>query len=57
MGLRRTRYLGVTKTALQHLFTAAALTLVRLDAFLAEKKVAKRETRVFATLAPVGLAS
>lgn len=57
MGLRRTRYLGLTKTALQHLFTAAALNLLRLDAHLAEKKVTKTRTSRFATLAPVALTS
>lgn len=57
MGVRRTRYLGLAKTALQHLFTAAALNLLRLDAFLAKKKVAKTRISRFATLAPVALAS
>ena len=57
MGLRRTRYLGLTKTALQHTFTATALNLVRLDAFLAEKKVTKTRVSHFATLAPVELTS
>lgn len=57
MGLRRTRYLGLTKTALQHTLTATALNLVRLDAFLAEKKVAKTRISRFATLAPVELVS
>ena len=56
MGLRRTRYLGLTKTALQHVCTAAALNLLRLDAFLAGKKVTKTRTSRFATLAPVKLA-
>jgi transposase len=56
MGLRRTRYLGLTKTAFQHVLTAAALNLVRLDAFLAGKKVAKTRISRFATLAPVELA-
>ncbi len=57
MGLRRTRYHGLNKTALQHVFTAAALNLLRLDAFLAEKKVTKTRVSCFATLAPVELAN
>lgn len=57
MGVRRTRYLGLAKTAFQHLCTAAALNLLRLDAFLTEKKVAKTRISRFATLAPGALAS
>jgi len=33
-GLRRSRYVGLAKTHLQHLATAAALNVVRLDAWL-----------------------
>ncbi len=33
-GLRRCRYLGLAKTRLQHIFTALALNVVRLDAWL-----------------------
>ena len=33
-GLRRCRYVGHAKTHLQHLFTAAAINLARLDAWL-----------------------
>ena len=47
---------GRTQTASQHLCTAAALNLLRLDAFLAEQKVAKIWISRFATLAPVALA-
>lgn len=57
LGLRRTRYFGLAKTSLQHLFTAAAINLIRLDAFFTEKKTAKTRTSRFAALAPVGLAS
>ena len=57
MGLRRTRYFGLAKTSLQHLFTALALNLVRLDAHLAGKKAAKTRVSRFAALAPVTLAS
>jgi len=34
-GLRRSRYLGLAKTHLQHVLTAAAMNLVRADAWLA----------------------
>jgi transposase len=57
LGLRQTRYFGLAKTSLQHLFTAAAINLVRLDAFLSEKKTAKTRTSRFAALAPDELAS
>jgi hypothetical protein len=57
MGLRCTRFWGVTKTALQHALTAAALNLVRMDAFLAGAKPAKTRTSHFATLTPIALAS
>jgi transposase len=57
LGLRRTRYFGLPKTALSHLFTAAAINLIRLDAFLEEKKTAKTRVSRFAALAPVELAS
>lgn len=56
LGLRRTRYFGLPKTALSHVFTAAAINLIRLDAFLEGKKAAKTRTSRFATLAPVELA-
>lgn len=57
LGLRRTRYFGLDKTSLQHLGTAAAINLIRLDAFFAEKKTAKTRTSRFAALAPVDLAA
>ncbi len=57
MGLRRTRYFGLAKTSLQHLFTALAINLVRLDAHLAGHKAAKTRVSRFAALAPVALAS
>jgi transposase len=49
--------LGLAKTGLQHLFTALALNLVRLDAFLAGNKAAKTRVSRFAALAPLALAS
>ena len=57
LGLRRTRYFGLLKTSLQHVLTAAALNLIRLDAFLDGKKAAKTRVSRFAALAPVDLAS
>lgn len=56
LGLRRTRYFGLPKTALSHIFTAAAINLIRLDAFLEGKKAAKTRVSRFAALAPVDLA-
>ena len=56
LGLRRTRYLGLRKTSLQHVLTAAAINLIRLDAFLEGAKTAKTRTSRFAALAPVELA-
>ena len=57
LGLRRTRYFGLAKTGLAHVFTAAALNLLRLDAFLDGKKAAKTRVSRFAALAPASLAS
>lgn len=56
LGLRRTRYFGLPKTALSHVFTAAAINLIRLDAFLQGKQAAKTRVSRFAALAPVELA-
>jgi hypothetical protein len=47
----------LAKTSLQHLFTAAAINLIRLHAFLEEKKAAKTRISRFAALASVDLAS
>jgi transposase len=52
LGLRRTRYRGLEKTALQHVLTAAAINLIRVDAYLTDKKVTKTRTSRFATLNP-----
>jgi transposase len=57
LGLRRTRYFGLPKTALSHVFTAAAINLIRLDAFLEGKQATKTRVSRFAALAPVELAS
>ena len=51
-GLRRCRYIGLGKTALQHTFTAIALNLARIDAWLTGKPVAKTRTSTFAALQP-----
>ena len=51
-GLRRCRYIGLRKTGLQHIFTAIALNLVRIDAWLTGKPVAKTRTSTFAALLP-----
>jgi transposase len=54
MGLRHTRFRGVPK---KHILTAAALNLLRMDAFLAGAKMAKTRISHFATLTPFALAS
>jgi transposase len=53
-GLRRCRYVGLSKAHLQHVITAAAMNLSRLAAWLAE--VPREKTRVsrFARLAQAG---
>lgn len=57
LGLRRTRYFGLPKTALSHVFTAAVINLIHLDTFLEGKQAAKPQVSRFAALAPVELAS
>lgn len=52
-GLRRTRYLGRAKTHLQHVGTAAALTVARLAAWRAERPRAQTRQSPFARLAPL----
>ncbi len=49
--LRTSRYLGLAKTHLQHLLTAAAVNLVRADAWLTERPRTKTRTSRFAALA------
>jgi transposase len=51
-GLRRCRYIGLAKTRLQHIFTALALNIVRLDAWLTGQPFAKTRRSVFAALQP-----
>jgi transposase len=51
-GLRRARYLGMAKTHLQHLATAAALNVVRLGAWFAGTPLVATRQAAFAALAP-----
>ena len=50
MGLRRARYLGIDKTRLQHLITAAAINLVRLAAWIGERPTVRTRHSAFARL-------
>jgi transposase len=50
MGLRRSRYIGQNKTHLQHLATAAAMNLVRLDRWLNSIPHARTRRSAFAQL-------
>ncbi|GAA2921348.1 hypothetical protein GCM10010446_01680 [Streptomyces enissocaesilis] len=52
-GLRRSRYRGREKTHLQHLFTAAAMNLTRLDAWNTGTPRAGTRTSRFEALRPV----
>jgi transposase len=49
-GLRRARYIGLTKTHLQHLLTAVALNVVRLAEWWLGTPLAKTRRSAFATL-------
>ena len=49
-GLRRSRYVGLAKTHLQHVATAAALNVVRLDAWLRGRPRATTRTSRFVRL-------
>ncbi|MEV0698227.1 IS1182 family transposase [Saccharopolyspora sp. NPDC050389] len=51
-GLRRSRYRGLDKTRLQHLLTAAAMNLTRLNAWLTDTPFAPTRTSHFAALRP-----
>ncbi len=48
--LRRSRYIGLAKTRLQHLFVAASLNLVRMGAWLMEKPHAQTRRSRFKKL-------
>jgi len=52
-GLRRCRYIGLAKTALQHVLTACALNLVRAVEWLTVAHPQKRGPSRFATLRPL----
>jgi transposase len=49
--LRQTRYIGITKTHLQHILIAIALNLLRLVAWWAARPLARTRTSAFAALA------
>ena len=51
-GLRRSRYIGLNKTRLQHVLTAAALNLIRTDAWLTGTPLANTRTSRFSRLSP-----
>jgi transposase len=53
-GLRRSRYLGVAKTHLQHIAIAAAINIDRIVAWLDERPRAMTRLSRFAALAPAG---
>lgn len=48
--LRRCRYIGLAKTRLQHVLTAVALNLVRLEAWWTSRPLAKTRISRFAAL-------
>jgi len=57
-GMRRSRYAGQAKTHLQHLATAAALNVLRIGDWLAEKPREQTRTSAFARLmAPLATAA
>jgi transposase len=51
--LRRSRYIGLTKTHLHHLISATAINLLRVGAWLADLPRAQTRRSPFAALAPV----
>jgi len=51
-GLRRSRYIGLPKTHLQHIFTAVAVNLIRLADWFEEMPRAQTRHSRFAALAP-----
>jgi transposase len=52
-GLRECRYIGLAKTHLQHVLTAAAINFARLDGWFTGKKRAQTRVSRFAALRPV----
>ena len=51
MGVRRARYDGLQKTHLQHILTAVAINLVRIDAVLTQTSRGKTRRSHFMRLA------
>jgi transposase len=56
-GLRRCRYIGLAKTRLQHVLTAAAVNLVRVAEWCAETPVAKNTVLTLCCASGCGLIS
>jgi len=52
-GLRQCRYIGLAKTKLQHVVTVLAINIVRMDAWLTERPLAKTRRSAFASLQPM----
>jgi transposase len=50
--LRQTRYIGLAKTHLQHILTAAAINIVRVDNWLTQTPLAKTRTSRFKAIKP-----
>jgi transposase len=50
-GLRRSRYVGLRKTHLQHVFTAMAMNWARVGAWLADTPLTPTRSSAFARLA------
>ena len=51
-GMRRSRYMSLAKTYLQHVLTSAAINVVRMVAWLQGQPHAKTRRSRFASLAP-----
>jgi len=52
-GLRECRYLGLAKTHLQHVLTAAAINITRVDAWFTGRRRSKTRVSHFKALAPI----
>ncbi|MCB0257105.1 MAG: transposase, partial [Anaerolineae bacterium] len=52
-GLRECRYIGLAKTHLQHILTAAAINFSRLDGWFTGAKQAQTRVSRFAALKPI----
>lgn len=52
-GLRQTRYIGLAKTHLQHVFSAVAMNIRRLVSWLNDEPISKIRVSRFAALAPI----